>query len=48
MIEINIVIDLKAKFVETNYTRLEKEEIRRKSNAHNVTSLVPYMCFNLI
>ena len=43
MIKINIVIDLIAKFEETQFIRLEKEEakIKKKRNALTVTKLVP-------
>jgi len=41
MIEINIVIDLKAKLEESRYIRVEEEEKRKKEkNVHNTTNLV--------
>ena len=40
MIKKNVVIDLRAKFEESTYIRLEEENRKKKKNAHLTTNLV--------
>ena len=49
MIQINIVLDLRAKFEESTYIPLEEEEEKRKKkkNSHIATSLVLKFYFKL-